>query len=206
MIAVVDCGVNNLRSVIRALAAGGHAAELTADPDTVRRADHVLVPGVGHFQQAAQNLRTSGLGEAVSEVARAGRPLLGICLGQQLFFSGSEEAPGVPGLGLLPGRVVRFPEGLPVPHVGWAEVRLTASGSTHALLAPLFGGEPKFFYHVHSYHPAGTGDAAELATGDYGGRFTTIVGRDNLLGVQFHPEKSQQAGLALLAAFAEWRP
>jgi glutamine amidotransferase len=206
VIAVVDCGVNNLRSVMRALAAGGHAGELTGDPDAVRRADHVLVPGVGHFQQAAANLKSSGLGDAVREVARSGRPVLGICLGQQLFFADSEEAPGVRGLDLLPGRVVRFRGGLPVPHVGWAEVQLTRAGAAHPLLAPLFGGRTQFYYHVHSFHPDGTGEAAELATGDYGGRFATIVGRENILGVQFHPEKSQGAGLALLAAFAEWRP
>ncbi len=206
MIAVVDCGVNNLRSVVRALAAGGHAAELTADPAVVRRASHVLVPGVGHFQQAARNLRQAGLDEAIRTAAAAGRPLLGICLGQQLFFEESEEAPGVPGLGILSGRVVHFEARMPVPHVGWAEVRVTASGDRHPLVGPLFCGEPQFFYHVHSYHPAGTGENVVLATGDYGGRFSTIVGRDNILGVQFHPEKSQQAGLDLLAAFAEWQP
>lgn len=206
MIAVVDYGVNNLRSVVRAIAAGGHEATLTDDPDLVRRAGRVVVPGVGHFNQAMQNLTSSGLGAAVREVAGAGRPVLGICLGQQLFFPASEEAPGVAGLGLLPGRVVRFRTDLPVPHVGWAEVRLTASGTAHRLMEPLFGGQPQFFYHVHSYHPADTGDDVALATGDYGGAFATIVGRQNVLGVQFHPEKSQQAGIRLLAAFAEWRP
>jgi glutamine amidotransferase len=164
------------------------------------------MPGVGHFNHAMRNLAASGLGAAVREVAGAGRPVLGICLGLQLFFAASEEAPGVAGLGLLPGRVVRFRTDLPVPHVGWAEVRLTPSGAGHPMLAPLFGGQPQFFYHVHSYHPAETGDAVALATGDYGGPFATVVGRHNVLGVQFHPEKSQQAGIRLLAAFAEWRP
>lgn len=206
MIAVVDCGVNNLRSVVRALAAAGHTATLTTDPELVRRAEHVVVPGVGHFNQAAQNLASSGLGAAVGEAAAAGRPVLGICLGQQLFFAESEEAPGTPGLGLLPGRVVRFRTDLPVPHVGWAEVRLTASGADHPMLSPLFDGQPQFFYHVHSYYPTDTGEDVSLATGEYGAPFASIVGRQNVLGVQFHPEKSQQAGIRLLAAFAEWRP
>ena len=112
----------------------------------------------------------------------------------------------VPGLGLVPGRVVRFRGDLQVPHVGWAEVSLTTAGRAHSLLGPLFDGSPRFYYHVHSYHPADTGEAVSLATGDYGGPFTTIVGRDHLLGVQFHPEKSQREGIRLLSAFAEWTP
>jgi glutamine amidotransferase len=206
VIAVVDYGVNNLRSVVRALDAGGHPATLTADPAVIRRADRVVVPGVGNFGQAVPNLERSGLGDAILDVARAGRPLLGICLGQQLFFSSSEEAPGTVGLGLLPGKVVRFRTELLVPHVGWAQVTATAAGTSHPVLGPLFAEGPQFYYHVHSYHPAGTGAAVELGTGDYGGPFTTAVGRDNILGVQFHPEKSQQAGIRLLAAFAEWMP
>jgi glutamine amidotransferase len=206
VIVVVDYGVNNLRSVVRALEAGGHAARLSTDPAEVRRADRLVVPGVGNFGQAAANLSRTGLGEAIREVAAAGRPVLGICLGQQLFFAGSEEAPGAAGLGLLTGRVIRFRGGLPVPHVGWAEVTLTAAGRSHSLLAPLFEGSARFFYHVHSYHPADTGEALSLGTGDYGGQFTTIVGRDNLVGVQFHPEKSQREGIRLLAGFAEWVP
>ena len=206
MIIVVDYGVNNLRSVVRALEAGGHPARLSADPAEVRQAERLVVPGVGNFGQASANLQRSGLGDAIREVDGAGRPLLGICLGQQLFFAESEEAPGVPGLGLVPGRVVRFRGDLQVPHVGWAEVSLTTAGRAHSLLGPLFDGSPRFYYHVHSYHPADTGEAVSLATGDYGGPFTTIVGRDHLLGVQFHPEKSQREGIQLLSAFAEWTP
>lgn len=204
MIAVVDYGVNNLRSVVRALAAGGHAATLTDDPAMVRRASRVIVPGVGNFGQAMPTLERTGLAAAIRETAAAGRPLLGICLGQQLFFAASEEAPGVRGLGLLPGSVIRFGAGVMVPHVGWAEVHATPVGAAHPVLGPLFVAGPQFFYHVHSFHPAGTGADVALATGEYGGTFTTAVGRDNVLGVQFHPEKSQQAGIRLLAAFAEW--
>lgn len=206
MIAVVDYGLNNVASVVRAIAAGGNQASLTADPDEVRRADRILVPGVGNFGQAARNLAAAGLGEALREAAGAGRPVMGICLGLQLFFESSEEAPQVAGLGLLPGRVRRFGAALPVPHVGWARVAPTDAGRAHPVVGPCFAGEPRFFYHVHSYHPDGLPPDAVLATGDYGGTFPTVVGRANVLGAQFHPEKSQRAGIELLAAFARWRP
>lgn len=206
MIVVVDYGVNNLRSVVRALQAGGSVATLSADPGTVRQADHLVVPGVGNFGQARENLARSGLGEAIGEAARAGRPVMGICLGMQLFFDRSEEAPGVVGLGLLRGEVRRFRTTLPVPHVGWAGVRLTEAGVRHPVLADLFHGEMQFFYHVHSYHPAETAPEAVLATAEYGGPFATIVGQGNVIGAQFHPEKSQKAGIDLLARFAAWRP
>jgi glutamine amidotransferase len=206
VIVVVDYGVNNLRSVVRALTAGGHPARLTADPDLVREADHLLMPGVGHFAQAVANLRRSGLGDAVCEAARTGRPVLGICLGLQLFFATSEEAPGVEGLGLLPGHVARFRTELPVPHVGWASVHPTEAGRRHPVLAPLVHEGDPYFYHVHSYHPSGVPADVELATGHYGEEFTAVAGRANVLGVQFHPEKSQRLGIELLTRFAEWRP
>ncbi|HEX5962546.1 MAG TPA: imidazole glycerol phosphate synthase subunit HisH [Gemmatimonadales bacterium] len=206
MIAVVDYGVNNLASVVRALAAGGHGATLTSDPEEVRRAERVLVPGVGNFGQASRTLAETGLGEAVRDVVSAGRPVMGICLGLQLFFEGSEEAPDARGLALLPGRVRRFSSELPVPHVGWARVDLTDSGRRHALLAPAFGGSAQFFYHVHSYYPTALSDEAVLGTGDYGGVFPTLVGRGTVIGAQFHPEKSQRAGIELLAGFARWCP
>ena len=206
MIVVVDYGVNNLKSVVRALGAGGHAATLTADPALVRRAERVLVPGVGNFGQAAINLATTGLGAAIREVAAAGRPVMGICLGMQLFFGRSEEAPGSPGLGLLDGTVRRFWTGLPVPHVGWAGVELTPTGRRHAMLGDFFHGDMLFFYHVHSYHPAELPPELPLATADYDGPFPTIVGRQNVIGVQFHPEKSQKAGIELLSRFVSWKP
>jgi glutamine amidotransferase len=207
VIVVVDYGVNNLASVVRALAAGGHEATLAADPDVVRRAARVVMPGVGHFARAAQNLEASGLGDAVREVAQSGRPVMGICLGMQLFFPTSEEAPGAAGLGLLEGSVRRFRTELPVPHVGWARVEPTPAGSAHGALAPVFPeGGPEFFYHVHSYHPADLPEGSALAFADYGERFATIVGRGNVLGAQFHPEKSQRAGIRLLSAFAGWTP
>jgi glutamine amidotransferase len=206
VIAVVDYGVNNLASVVRALRAGGHSATLSSDPNEIRRADRVLVPGVGNFGQASRTLASTGLGEAVREVAHAGHPVMGICLGLQLFFEMSEEAPEARGMALLPGRVRRFSTGLPVPHVGWARVDLTESGRRHPLLGPAFGGSEQFFYHVHSYYPTALPGDDVLGTGDYGGVFPTLVGEGCIIGAQFHPEKSQLAGIALLAAFAEWRP
>lgn len=205
MIVVVDYGVNNLASVVRAFQASGHEVTLSSDPEVVGRGSRVVMPGVGHFKQAAANLEQSGLGDAVREAAASGRPVLGICLGLQLFFSRSEEAPDAPGLGLLQGEVVKFRAGLPVPHVGWARVEGTAAGKGHPGIGELFQGEPPFFYHVHSYHPHHIPAGDVLATADYGEVFPTLVGRGNVLGAQFHPEKSQRAGLALLDAFARWQ-
>jgi glutamine amidotransferase len=206
VIVVVDYGVNNLASVVRALAAAGHTATLASDPDVVRVADHVVVPGVGHFGQASRTLEATGLGAAVREVAAGGQAVMGICLGLQLFFASSAEAPEARGLGILPGRVVRFETTLSVPHVGWARVDPTTAGASHPVLAGVFRGQPQFFYHVHSYHPAGVTDDDVLATGTYDGLFPTMVGRENVVGAQFHPEKSQRAGIELLDAFARWRP
>jgi imidazole glycerol-phosphate synthase subunit HisH len=206
MIAVADYGASNTRSVLRAFNAVGADAVLTGDPDTVRRAARIVVPGVGHFASAMRALSDTGLGDAVRAGAGAGTPVLGICLGLQLFLEESEEAPGTPGLGLLEGRVVRFRTSLPVPHVGWAQVVLTESGRSQTLLGASFERPASFFYHVHSYHPEGVARGAALAEADYGAPFATIVGCQNVIGVQFHPEKSQAAGLALLRAFAGWKP
>jgi len=206
VIVVVDYGVNNLKSVVRALGAGGHTATLTADPALVRTAERLVVPGVGNFGQAAKNLTASGLGEAITHVASSGRPVMGICLGMQLFFSHSEEAAEARGLGLLEGEVRRFKTELSVPHVGWAGVRLTSDGERHPVLGELFHGEMQFFYHVHSYHPSRLAAGATLATAEYDGPFPTIVGQGSVIGVQFHPEKSQRAGIELLSRFVEWAP
>jgi len=206
VIAVVDYGVNNLKSVVRALAAGGHEATLTTDPEMVRRADRVLLPGVGNFGHGSRTLRETGLGPAVADAARAGRPVMGICLGLQLLFQQSEEAGDAEGIGLLPGRVRRFVTTLHVPHVGWARVDLTEAGRRHAVLGSVFRDGPRFFYHVHSYHPADVPAAAVLGTGEYGEVFPTLVGEGNVVGAQFHPEKSQRAGIELLDAFARWSP
>src|SRR2546425_1107065 len=188
MIAVVDYGASNVPSVLRGLRAVRADAMVTADPETVRRAPRVVVPGVGNFAPAMRRLAAAGLADALREVAQSGRPILGICLG------------------LLAGRVRRFATDLPVPHVGWAKVTLTGRGRAHAALRRAFPGGDAFFYHVHSYHPDAVEPAADLADAEYGAPFATIVGRDAVLGVQFHPEKSQAAGLALLEGFAGWTP
>ena len=206
MTVVVDYGVNNLRSVVRALGAGGHTATLSAEPEVVRRAERLVIPGVGNFGQARRNLAMSGLGDAIREVAAAGRPILGICLGMQLFFEASEEGPGEAGLGLLRGAVRRFRTDLSVPHVGWTAVSLTRAGAGHPVLAGLEAGGPAFFYHVHSYHPVPVSGDAVLATAEYGEPFPTIVGSGNIMGAQFHPEKSQHAGIDFLSRFVGWRP
>lgn len=205
MIVVVDYGVNNLSSVVRAIRASGHDVTLSADPEVVSRGSRVVLPGVGSFTRA-EMLERSGLAGALRDVAQAGRPLLGICLGLQLFFGTSEEAPALRGVGLLDGTVVKFRTELPVPHVGWARVDATGAGRSHPVIGALFQGESPFYYHVHSYHPAGLSSADVLATAEYGETFPTVVGHGNVLGAQFHPEKSQKAGLAFLDAFARWEP
>jgi glutamine amidotransferase len=206
VIAVVDYGASNMKSVLRACRATGTAVQATSDPEIVRRAERVILPGVGHFAPARVRLAETGLDAAVAEVARGGRPVLGICLGLQLLLEASDEAPGQPGLGLLPGRVKEFETELPVPHVGWAAVTITPRGRAHGVLSRAVTGAEAYYYHVHSYHPDRVDAGATLGVAEYGGSFATIVGCDTVLGVQFHPEKSQAAGLALLAAFATWRP
>ena len=201
MIAVVDSGSGNLRSVERALAHAGGAPVLTRDPEVVRRADRVVVPGQGAFADCMAAMRSSGLGEAIGESIRAGVPYLGICLGLQILFEDSEEHGPVAGLGILRGHVVRFPAGgLKVPHIGWNQVQ----GSERE---PLLRGIPRdaHFYFIHSYL-AVPADARQVAlTCDYGGPFCAAVRVDNLFACQFHPEKSQAVGLRLLGNFAGGR-
>ncbi len=205
-VVVIDYGVNNLRSVVRAIEAAGHTPLVTPDRSEVRWAERVVIPGVGSFARAAQHFHDSGIADTLRDIVHEGRPVMGICLGQQLLFESSEEGPGVAGIGLLPGHVRRFDGGLPVPHVGWSEVTPTAAGAPHVMLKNVFAKGPQFFYHVHSYRAADLPDGISLATADYGGAFPTIVGKNNVIGVQFHPEKSQKAGIALMDAFAKWRP
>ena len=198
-IGIVDHGMGNRRSVEKALERVGARVALTADHDALRAADGLLVPGVGAFAAAMRAMRALGLDELVAERAAQGTPVLGLCLGMQLLFDSSTELGGDRGLGLLPGEVVALapePPRLKVPHIGWNEVAFTRSSP---LLDGLGGREA--FYHVHSFvaHPAEESDV--LGRGDYGGPFASIVGRGDVYGVQFHPEKSSAAGLALLANF-----
>lgn len=205
MITVVDYGVSGLKSVLGALALAGITSALVADPDEVRRATRVLMPGVGDFEAGARALEVSGLGAAVQEVARSGRPVMGICLGLQLLYGSTDETAAVRGLDILEGRVTRFADTLPVPHVGWAATTLTPGGRAHPVGAMAAPRGFDSYYYVHSYHPAGLAADQVLATADHGGPFPALVGRDNVLGAQFHPEKSGASGSRLLTAFAEWR-
>lgn len=195
MIAIVDYKAGNLASVKKALEHLGFAAEITGDPAVVRQADRIVLPGVGHFS-TMQRLADSGLRNAVQESISRGVPFLGICLGMQWLFTGSTEAPEVEGLGLFEGMCERFPEGIKSPHVGWND--MSPRGR-----ARLFAGVPHeaFVYFTHSYR-APVADCV-VATTDYGEPFAAAVERENVFGVQFHPEKSGEAGLHILQNFCE---
>jgi glutamine amidotransferase len=196
-IAVVDYGMGNRRSVQKALEHIGAAAPITRDHEAIRAADGIVVPGVGAFGVAMRNLEEFGLAELVRERAQEGAPVLGICLGMQLLFEESEELGHTAGLGLLRGDVTRLNgAGLRIPHIGWNDVSLDRPSPVTAGL-----GESRAFYHVHSF-AARPADAADVVgTTEYGERFATIVARDNVFGVQFHPEKSSAGGLSLLGNF-----
>jgi glutamine amidotransferase len=197
VIAIVDYGMGNRRSVEKALEHVGAEPVLTADHDVLRRGDGIVVPGVGAFPEAMRRFRAAGLDELITERAQAGVPVLGLCLGMQLLFDASDEHEGATGLGLLPGRVrsLRAPR---VPHIGW---NLVTFERESALTGGL--GEAAAFYHVHSLAPEPANADDVVGRGEYGERFVSIVERDNVMGVQFHPEKSSRDGLALLRNFAK---
>ena len=202
MIAIVDYGVGNLFSLHSSLAAIGAESIVTGDAAAISKADAVILPGVGAFEDAAAKLRETGLAAAVRGVAASGKPLLGICLGMQLLFEKSYEFGEHEGLGLLPGRVVPMagvlPAELKIPHIGWNALHLTPAGKNSPLFANVADGE--YVYFVHSYYATGCGDAL-LAVTDYGADLTAAVGQGNVLGCQFHPEKSGTVGLGILRAF-----
>ena len=198
-IAIVDYGMGNRRSVEKALEHVGARTTVTSDRDTLRAAAGVVVPGVGAFPRAMENLRALGLDELLRELVAGGTPVLGICLGMQLAFDGSEELGGARGLGIVRGEVRALrARGLKLPHIGWSEVTFTAPSS------PLTAELPSrcAFYHVHSYAPEPEAPEAVLGTADYGAQFVTAVEHGSFYGVQFHPEKSSAAGLRMLANFA----
>lgn len=195
---ILDYGVGNLRNLERAFAHVGVPAEISSDPNVVCQATHLVLPGVGAFGAAVAELRSRKLEPVVWSVVQAGVPLLGVCVGFQMLFETGHEFGRHAGLGLLGGEVVRFPPDIrPVPHVGWNQVIQTQSH-------PLWKDIPDraFFYFVHSYYAAPSVPNDVLGVTDYGLRYASVVARDNVMGVQFHPEKSHQVGLRLLHNFA----
>jgi glutamine amidotransferase len=196
VIAIVDYGMGNRRSVEKALEHVGAEPRLTADHDTIRDAEGIVLPGVGAFPEAMRRLRASGTDELIRERAAAGAPILGLCLGMQLLFDSSDEHEGAAGLGLLPGRVTAL-HAPRVPHIGW---NLVTFERVSALTEGL--GEAAAFYHVHSLAPEPAVEDDVVGRGEYGTPFVSIVERGNVMGVQFHPEKSSKDGLALLRNFA----
>ncbi|HJT66701.1 MAG TPA: imidazole glycerol phosphate synthase subunit HisH [Pyrinomonadaceae bacterium] len=196
-VAIIDYGVGNLRSVEKAFAATGCDAIVSGDEKLLRSAERLVLPGVGAFGACMKALTARGFDQLVRERVEEGTPLLGVCVGMQLLFETSEEFGSTPGLGLLPGRVKRFNDELVVPHVGWNRVDQIRED-------PLFNdiASESFFYFVHSFYcePVETGIVAGKT--DYGIRYASVVAHRNICGVQFHPEKSQNAGLQLLKNFA----
>ena len=215
-VAVVDYGMGNLRSVSQAVMhvaqGGGIDVVVTQRPEDVRAAERVVLPGQGAMRDCMRELQDSGLKDAVLEAA-ASKPLMGVCVGMQMLLEHSEEQ-DTPGLGLIPGRVLRFrlegqrqPDGsrYKVPQMGWNRVRQQQhDGRAH----PLWQGVPDeaYFYFVHSFHARPSDPRHSLGETDYGGRFTCAVGRDNIFATQFHPEKSAEHGLALYRNFLHWNP
>ncbi len=198
-VAVVDYDAGNTLSVTRALEKVGASVDLTPDPAKVLAADAVVLPGVGAFGDCMEKLRERGLDEACREVFGSGKPFLGVCVALQIVFDSSTETPGVAGLGLMPGGVTRFESGeLKVPHIGWNEMTLVRE---HPILAGLDG---ETFYFVHSYYPEPEEPGDLVGETEYGARFCSAAGRDNLLAVQFHPEKSSRAGLKFYENFLTW--
>jgi len=207
-IVIIDYDRGNLRSVQKGFEQVGASARISREAADIADASHVVLPGVGAFADCMDNLKRFDLVEPVLQAVRAGKPFLGICLGMQLLFTESAEFGPTPGLGLIPGRVEPFPQGmqadgrrLKVPHMGWNRLHL-------ARPAPVFAGTPEgtYCYFVHSFHAVPDDLEAVAATTQYGILFTSAVWKDNLIGCQFHPEKSDRAGLAMLGRFAAWNP
>ena len=201
MIAIIDYGVGNLYNLKNALDFQGIDNRIVTEPAEIETCSHLILPGVGAFGPAMEHLRAAGMEELVRERVAAGTPFLGVCVGMELMFEASEEDGLHEGLGLLPGRIVRFAHKLKIPQIGWNQVAFQEAD-------PLLEGIPdqSYFYFVHSYYARLVERTDALGLTDYGGEFPAIVHRDNLWGVQFHPEKSQNAGLRLLRNFAAIRP
>ena len=200
MIAIVDYDAGNIKSVEKALQFLGEEPVVTRDKETLLQADKVIVPGVGAFGDAMGKMRQYGLVEVLREIAGKGTPILGICLGLQLFFKSSEETPGVEGLGLLPGKIVRIPdkEGFKIPHMGWNSIQINPASR---LLKGIEEGA--YVYFVHSYYLQAENEADVAATTDYVVNNHAAAEHDNIFATQFHPEKSGEIGLRILRNFIE---
>ena len=200
MIAIIDYDAGNIKSVEKALLLLGQEAVVTGDKDTILAADKVVLPGVGAFGDAMGNLRRTGLDNVIRKVAEKGTPFLGICLGLQLLFERSDEAPGVDGLGILKGEILRTPdkEGLKIPHMGWNSLHLENDGR-------LFRGveEGAYVYFVHSYYLKAAEESIVKASAEYSVHIHASVEKDNVFACQFHPEKSSDVGLSILKNFVE---
>ena len=199
MIAIIDYDAGNVKSVEKALLALGEEAVLTRDPQVILDADKVILPGVGNFGDAMANLEKYKMADVIRKVCREGKPFLGICVGLQLLFERSEESPGVPGLGILKGEILRILDsaGLKIPHMGWNSLEFWGSGR-------LFSGisEGAYVYFVHSYYLKAEDPSIVRAVTEYGTCIHASVEKDNIFAVQFHPEKSSDVGLAILKNFA----
>jgi len=197
MILIIDYGMGNLRSVEKAFAYLGHKAVVSDDPSFLKEADGAVLPGVGAFGDAMRELDTRGFIPLVRGMVEEGKPFLGICLGYQLLFESSQEDPGVIGLALLEGEVIRFPDEVKIPHMGWNDAMIRKS---HPILNGVDDGS--FFYFIHSYYVSLKDENDALTMTDYGLDFASGVARDNLVAFQFHPEKSSKTGLRILDNFA----
>lgn len=196
-VAIIDYGIGNLRSVEKAFTSQGIPAVVSSDPGLLREAEKLVLPGVGAFAACLRGVSSRGFDQLVCDAASEGKPIIGLCVGLQMLFEEGHEFGVHRGLGLLPGRVVRFAEDLRVPHVGWNQVALKGH---HPIFSEL--PDQSFFYFVHSYYVDATEPGVVLGETDYGITYPSICGRGNLVGVQFHPEKSQSTGLQLLKNFA----
>ena len=200
MIAIIDYGAGNLHSVKNALDFIGADSVITSDSQTILSADKVILPGVGSFGDAMDNLRRNGLEETVKQAAESGKPFLGICLGEHLLFEESEESPDVKGLGILKGKVVKITkkDGLKIPHMGWNSLEFPKKSKIFKNI----GDEP-FVYFVHSYYIKPVDESVVAAYTEYGEKLAVAVERDNLFAAQFHPEKSGKTGIQILRNFAD---
>lgn len=194
-VTIIDYGMGNLYSVQNALKAIGAEPIVTSDAEVIAKAEKILLPGVGAFGDCMANLEKSGLIPVIRESLASGKPFLGICLGMQLLFEGSDEAPGVPGLGFFKGQVKYLPTQLKVPHMGWNKLELRSP-------SPLLeGADGEYVYFVHSYHAEPADKSIITSVCDYGAELTASVGRENVQAFQFHPEKSSRVGMKLLENF-----